>query len=135
MIKKKSSSIFGELLGLAISLAVVIYLIPQLPFITKNYSLWLPVAIYTTIISSVFDVAKYIAHKKLYFIFKALALLPDIFSTVKLIQIFPLDFSLVHLAWLNSAFHTLLYLCIFGTSIAFIVNIVKSCTYSEEAKK
>lgn len=119
------ASVFGELLGLVISLVVVLYIFPKLPFVTGSYSLWLPIAIWTTVISGFFDIGKFCVPKRFFDGLKAIALLPDAYSTYMMARIFPFDFSLVGFAWLNSFIQPFLYFAAGAVVIAFIVHLVK----------
>lgn len=125
---KNGIAVFGELLGLAISLIINIYLLPNLPFITDSYTLWLPVGIATSVISSVFDIAKYCMHKRYYPILKALATIPDVISVYVLVKIFPFDFSMLGYGELNGIIRFALGISIVGMMIAVIVNTVKFAT-------
>lgn len=128
---KKGLAVFGELLGLAIALAVNIYLLPLLPFVTGEYYHWLPVGNAALVISAVFDIAKYFVPRRMYYFLKGVAILPDIYSAYLLASLFPFQFALIGYNQLNRIIRVALYLGVFGTAVGCIVNIVKTFTFRE----
>jgi hypothetical protein len=124
--KSLSLKIFGELVGLAISLFMLFVVFPKLPFITEKYYLWRPIALWTTIAGSFLKILKHAAN------FNVLARLSEmielslaLYSTYMLIRIFPLDFANIGYPAFNIYFPYLMYVAIFGMSMAIIVNFFR----------
>lgn len=115
----------GEVIGLAISLAVLFWLLPRLSFITDSYQLWLPIAVTTTIIDSTISFIKHLSPKPWKYGLEALSHPPAMYSIWKLIEIFPLDFAAVNAGWLNTWFMAGLWFCLAALGIAVVVNGVK----------
>jgi len=128
----KEVKIFGELVGLGISLVLLVYIGPILPFLTEDYALWLPFAIAATVVSFLLNMVKHLIRKPFSFGFEALALVPSFFSTYLLLQIFPLDFSRIGIPVLTEVARIALYFALFAMVIAFIVNCVKLVSSSPE---
>lgn len=136
---KKSFSVFSELLGLVISLLVVIYLLPLFSFVTKEYAEWLPIAITTTIISTLFDVVRHLVKKPFNYLFKILSLIPSIYSIFMLAQIFPFNFAMKDL---NTIVQFALYISVVAMTlglvvhcIQFIAGIIKVCVEDSEVNE
>lgn len=108
-------NIVGGTVEAVISLVVMVYLVPLLPFVTNEYSQWLPIGINATVISAVIRMSR----------FKVFALLPAMYSTYYLAQIFPFNFGSVAGISLNPLIQLSLYISIFGMGIAFIVQVIK----------
>lgn len=119
------SAVFGELLGLAISVLANLYLLPILPFVTKEFSVWLPIGITVAVISTIFDIARIVGNKKYYHGLRSLSLAAETYSVFKLLQIFPFDFSLTGFGSLNSLVRFALGVSVFGMGAALIIHIVK----------
>lgn len=119
------SAIFGEVLGVVISLVVAIYLMPRLSFVTDSYSIWLPISIVTTLIDGTISVIKHLFTKPTKYLFELLAILPAMYSIYKLIEIFPFDFSLVGYPAVNAFVRIALQLVLVALSFAILANLVK----------
>ena len=128
----KEAKIFGELVGLGISLVLLLYIGPILPFLTEDYSLWLPFAIAATVVSFLLNIVKHLIRKPFSFGFEALSLVPSFLSTFLLLQIFPLDFSRIGVPVLTEVARIALYFALFAMIIAFVVNCVKLITFSSK---
>ena len=126
----KEAKIFGELLGLGISLILLMYVGPILPFLTEDYALWLSFAIAATVVSFLLNIVKHLIKKPFFFGLEALSLVPSFFSTYLLLQIFPLDFSRIGIPVLTEVARIALYFALFAMVIAFIVHCVKLITFS-----
>jgi len=120
------TKIFAETLGMVISLAVMIYLLPKLPFISENYRLWLPVGIYTEIIGYIFKVIKHSVHlnatKRF---FEILNLIVSVYGIYYLIKIYPFDFGRVGFSETNGFVRFALIVAVFALLFAVLVNFFR----------
>ena len=118
--------IFSELVGLSISILIAIYLMPKLPFVTRAYSVWLPITVVTSILNSCFHIGKCLSKQRLIHAFEALSNATSLFAIVMLIKIHPFDFSLVGSGFMNDLFIWLFKFVALALGITFIVNVVKT---------
>lgn len=129
--KIQKTEIFGEVLGIIISLLVAIYLMPKLPFVTDDYPLWLPISIATTLIDGLISIIKHFFAKPNKYLFELVAIFPAMYSIYKLVEIFPFDFALIGLEQVNGyiklAFQLVLVALVFG----IIGNLVKFLKFDQ----
>ena len=126
-----STEIFGELIGLIISILIAIYLMPKLPFVTDSYPTWLPITITTSILNTCFHIGKYLSKRPLVHAFEALSNLTSLYAIVMLIKIYPFDFSLVGYGIMNGLFIWLFKFVTLALGIAFITNVVKTISNAQ----
>jgi Fe2+ transport system protein B len=124
--KSPAVKIFGEIVGYIIFLLFLFVIFPKFPFVTSDYSLWQPIAFWTTTIGTFLKVLKHgIAVNDLQRIFEMGEHIASIYSTYWLIVIYPLDFALVGYGQVNYYFRIALYFVIFALSIAILVNFIR----------
>lgn len=122
----KTAKIFGELLGFAIGVAVLLFLMPRFSFVTESYALWLPIAIGATLISTGAKVFKVLAGQKaIKHLFEVGHLLPSIYSTYWLATIFPFDFTVIGYPFLETTLTFALLFALLVMGIATVVNVIQ----------
>ncbi|MFO0703868.1 MAG: hypothetical protein U0525_04045 [Patescibacteria group bacterium] len=129
--QKKKTSIFGETLGLLISLLITVYLLPRASFVTSSYSEWLPIGVISAVVSYVIKLLKISATEKEAQGLKAISLLAEIYSVYNLYFIFPFDFSTVGVGVLNWTLRFAFGVSVIGMIIAFIIHLGKSLNTSD----
>ena len=131
---KKWGGVIGEIIGIIVAFVLLIYVGPLFPFITQEYSLWLPIALGTTVITSLFNIIKRLFTMPTSFAFEALSVIPGMYSTAKLIEIFPLDFGLIGFSFMNTVVLYGLYFVMIVLGFSFIISGVKFVTFSKGEK-
>jgi len=128
-IKGKSSSKYGilsEILGLIIFIVIAYVIVPRFSFITQEYGLWLPIGLWTTVISTSFNILKRSTKsqnlKSLYTIGN---IIPSMYSTYQLIKIYPFDFTGVGFPVMDTILPFALTVAIFGMGVALVINFFK----------
>lgn len=124
------ASIVGELLGLGISIAVLVWLIPHLTITTPAYQLWLPIGLISTIISSVVKIIAKIIGGRIIFAAEIITLIVGMYSTYMLLHIFPVDFNRIGLNGLNDLFAFSLYIALIAMGFAIFINMIKFFTWT-----
>ena len=132
---KRSAKVFGELIGLVIGLVLIIYVAPRFSFITDEYSLWMRIGVYATVISAAFKILKHITTTKpLKHIFEIANLLVSTYSTYALVSIYPFDFARVGYASFDSWFRLALQIAVVAMVFAVAINFVQ-IFFPPKAKK
>jgi len=122
------SGLFGEVIGLLICLWSLDNIHKWgLPFvIPKEYVLWLPIAKYTSIVSSIFKMLAILMRStKIKNLMLALSSTAVCVSMYYLVRIFPLDFSFINPA-MNWMMRVVLSLSFFGVVMGVLVRFVKA---------
>ena len=130
--KGPGAKVAGEIIAYIISLVTLFYLIPLLPFITEDYSFWLPIAFWATTLSQLAKILKHLSSnqpaKKL---FEVLNLLPAIYSTYIFMQIYPLSFAT---DIVDTIVKIVLPLLILAMLIGVIVNFIQIFVPGKKSK-
>jgi hypothetical protein len=132
--ESKATKIFGEIIGYAISLIFIFYVFPRLSFITDKYGQWQMIGFWATTIATFFNILKRASDTNFFQrIFEIANLLAIIYSTYKLIVIFPVDFSIIGNPQYNEYFRYLLIVLIAAMALAIIANFAR--IFAPETKK
>ena len=124
--KSSSLKIFGELVGYGILLVLLFVIFPRLPFVTSDFSLWLPIAFWTATLGTLFKIFKHSTSiNAAARLFEIGDITTSLYSTYWLIQIFPLDFSKFGYVQANYYFRVLLYIVLFAMMIGILVNFIR----------
>lgn len=115
----------GELIGVGIGILVLTRLLPRLGIIKPVwYELWLPIGIYSMIISAMCRIVGRI-FRPLFNIMKVLELTVNMYSTFYLLQLFPFDFSQTKFAIAEPALQLGLTIALWVMGIMILVHSVK----------
>lgn len=122
----KAGKVVGEVIGYGIAVVVMYLVFPRLAFVTETYSLWLPIGLWTTGLSTVFKILKHLvgvrALKKM---FEVMNLGASLYSTYWLREIFPVDFSVVGYGNLNGLMQFALGFAMLAVVIGMVANAVQ----------
>lgn len=124
--KSKPVKIFGELIGYAIFLLFLFVIFPILPFVTDDYSLWLPIAFWATTIGTFLKILKHATKSNtLARLFEIGNLLASLYSTYWLLVIFPVDFAEVGYGQIDFFFQILIYVVLAAIVLGIFVNFIR----------
>ncbi len=119
--------VVGEILGAGIGLFVINNLLSwPIPFITSRFALYVPIANMAIVLTTILKIAYHaLSWTRFRFVFLVGSHLVGIWSLSNLATIFPFDFSVLGINFLNPLVHLSLIIAVFALSIAIIVDVVR----------
>ena len=124
--KKEPGKVFGEVVGYIIAIVFLYILIPKLRFVTSDYQTYLPIAFWATTVGTFLKVMKHsvpsFSQKSFFEMGDNLA---SLYSTIRLVGIFPINFALVGHYEFNLYLRYALYLAAALLSLSAFSNFVK----------
>lgn len=118
--------VIGELLAGILGLWVLLYLLPQFSFVTEDFAEYLPIGLWVGILTPVLKSIKHLTASV--FWGNLMELLSNglaIVSLLALVTIFPFNFSVLGMGWLNSVLPVVFLAAVLGVLVDSVVNMVK----------
>lgn len=129
-IRKGYVSVIGECIGIVIGTAVIVYLLPALPFTTDAYMHWLPVGLTAVIAGGLMKILSHLS--PIPFLTRSFRIgdhAVSVYSIMTLLRVYPFDFSVIGIGMLNGLFRFALIVSVFGLLVAALVELVQLITF------
>jgi membrane-bound metal-dependent hydrolase YbcI (DUF457 family) len=122
----RGASVLGEIIGLIISILLLLYIFPRLSFVTEDYVLWLPIALWTTVAGDTFKIFKHLTGiKALKKFFEVISLLIAAYAIYKFIEIYPIDLAVVGYSNVDPVVRTALRFAVYALLLAVFANVIQ----------
>lgn len=134
--KKHSACLFGEILGMLLGAAVLLYFLPRAPFITPAYAIWLPIGLVALITNGILKTLVHTTDNvQIVRILRIFSHGVSFYSTYWLRVLFPFNFAYIGIELLNPPLRFALLFTLFALSFAIVIETIKLITLTPLEEK